>query len=134
MRIRSSKRKLLAAFAIGVTATLLATAPASASGNYSWCALGSDDDWDTESNWAVDNSATSYYPDDEQSNAAIPIKSGDPWTINLIAESIGDTEVRGNTDFSTAGGTPALTVNKFTIIAGNSGVVVTISGATIATR
>jgi hypothetical protein len=111
-----------------LVAALATSAAALASGNYSWDGLGAPDyDWDNGNNWAVDNTATAPYPDDEYVNATVPVKSGDPWTIKLIDETIGPLAVSGSTNFGSVDGNDrVMNVATLTLSGDNNGITVTI--------
>ena len=73
------------------------------------------------------------YPDSTDHDAILP-ESATRYDVDLITVAIDDLEILASYDFTGASGSPTLTVNSFTINAGDSDdtIVVTITGATIA--
>ncbi|MCL4720091.1 MAG: hypothetical protein KJ057_16610 [Phycisphaerae bacterium] len=80
---------------------LLLTTAGALAANYTWTGHGSNDDWDTGSNWVV-ACCNPAYPDDSGDNATI---SG-THSVNLINESIGNLALSGTVIFNDADASP----------------------------
>ncbi|MBE7457899.1 MAG: hypothetical protein HS102_14960 [Planctomycetia bacterium] len=101
---------------------LLLTTAGALAANYTWTGHGSNDDWDTGSNWVV-ACCNPAYPDDSGDNATI---SG-THSVNLINESIGNLALSGTVIFNDADGNdPTLAVQKVTLTGATGGTTIKI--------
>ena len=91
---------------------------------FSWSGHGSDDDWDTCSNWVQFGSSGNCYPDDN--DEAIVPSMGTPPTINIAPSQIEVAELTVNGSVTFTGG--ALNTPLVFVQGASGGTTITVSG------
>lgn len=93
---------------------------------YVWNGGASDDNWTSCNNWTT-ASPEDCYPDDGITDDATFPSAGSPWDValSLTSADVDEMDIDGSVDFTTVTDPASVTVDKLTISAGGTEIVVT---------